>query len=109
MSKAEFGKVKWRQYAVNLDREKTGNVLPTSQGPVVFTKDTKALDNPELAAELKEKHPRYIRTVAREAPIESGRFSMVMPELPWKRRNRMGRLEREEEERERAGDQTLTE
>jgi hypothetical protein len=89
---------------VNTDREKTGDVIPTSQGNVVFTKDTKALDNPELAAELKEKYPRYIKTVTREAPIESGRFTMTMPDMShiFRKPNRMSRQEREEEERERA-------
>ncbi len=103
-SKTNFGKVRWRQYVVNTDRSKTGDVIPTSQGDVVFTKDTKALDNAELAAELKEKYPRYIKTVAREAPIESGRFSMTMPDMShiFRKPNRMSCQEREEEERERA-------
>lgn len=102
MSKSQFGKVRWKQYVVNKDRRKTGNVLPTSQGPVVFNKDTKLIDNTEQAAELKERYPAYIKTIQREAPIESGNFTMIVPELPWKKRNRMERLEREEEERERA-------
>jgi len=102
MSKAQFGKVRWKQYVVNKDRRKTGDVLQTSQGPVVFKKDTKLLDNTEQAAELKELYPAYIKTIQREAPIESGNFTMIMPELPWKKRNRMGRIDREEEERERA-------
>lgn len=93
----------WRTYVVNTDRSKTGDVIPTSQGDVVFTKDTKALDNPELAAELKEKYPRYIKTVTREAPVESGNFTMVVPDLShvFRHHNRRERQEHEDEERER--------
>jgi hypothetical protein len=104
MSKTEdFGKVKWRQYAVNTNRSKTGNRLPTSQGDVVFTNDIKALKNPEQAAELKEKYPGIIKTVAREAPISSGNFTMTMPDMShiFRKRNRMDVQDREEEERER--------
>jgi hypothetical protein len=103
VSKANFGKVRWKQYVVNKDRRKTGNVLPTSQGNVVFSKDTKMLDNPEQADELKELYPGYIKTIQREAPISSGNFTMVMPELPWKRvhQERIANSEGGEETRER--------
>jgi len=103
MSKSKTRKPDQRYGVMAVKRSKTGPVIQTSQGPVVFNKDLVGVKNEEQMREVVESDPFYLRPVSGERPFAPGtRVSFLMPELPWKRRNRMDRLEREQEERERA-------
>lgn len=101
--KSKTRKPDQRYGVVALKRSKTGNVVHTSQGDINFTKDIMACKNEEQMLEAVESNPFYFRAVSGERPHEPGsRPTFTVPDLPWKRRNRMDRLDREEEERERA-------
>jgi hypothetical protein len=81
---------------------KFGRTLETSQGPITFEKDLMACKNEEQMNELTERYKGFVYPVSGERPTEPGsRVVFTMPELPWKKVNRMSRQEREDEERQR--------
>ena len=84
-------------------KSKFGKTLETSQGPVTFDRDLEGCKNKEQMDELTERYKGFVYPVSGERPHEPGsRVTFMVPELPWKKANRRARLEREEEERERA-------
>lgn len=89
-------------------KSKFGETLETSQGPITWDKDLMACKNEEQMNEAAEKYKGFVYPVSGEKPHAPGsRATFLVPDLPWKRRNRMERLEREEEERERAANQPV--
>ena len=87
-------------------RSKFGDTLETSQGPVKIDKDLVGVKNEEQMQEVAEKYKGFVQPVHGDRPWREGeRVLFSMPELPWKRRNRLERQEREEEESERRFDQ----
>lgn len=101
--KSKTRKPDQRYGVVATKRSKTGSVVQTSQGPVVFDTDLAGVKNEEQMTEICEAAPWYFKPVSGERPRAPGAmFHMMVPDLPWKHANRRARLEREEEERERA-------
>jgi hypothetical protein len=103
MSKSKTRKPDQRYGVIAVKRSKTGAVIQTSQGPVLFNKDLVGVKNEEQMREICEENPFYFKPVFGERPREPGsRPTFMVPDLPWKKINRRSRLDREEEERERA-------
>lgn len=104
MSKSKTRKPDQRYGIINNGAaSRFGKILETSQGPITFDKDLVAVKNPEQQAELMERYKGFVYPVGGERPKEPGTHSMfVMPDLShvFRKRNRMERQEREDNERE---------
>jgi hypothetical protein len=85
-------------------KSKFGETLQTSQGPVTFNNDLVGVKNEDQMNEVAERYKGWVMPVSGERPKEPGTHTMfVMPDMShiFKKPNRMGRQEREQEERDR--------
>ena len=101
--RAKIRKPDQRYGVINCKRDKTPEVIQTSQGPVRFDRDLVSVKNDEQMREVCEQYPHYIRPVSGERPTAPGsRFVFTMPDLShiFRKSNRMARQEREDEDRE---------
>jgi hypothetical protein len=101
--KAKIRKPDQRYGVVAVKRSKTGSVVQTSQGPVVFDKDLVGVKNEEQMQEVVDSNPFYFKAVHGERPTAPGsRAVFTMPDMShiFRKRNRMEVQENEQEDKE---------